>query len=229
MRDDYCISSLNGRYEAIKPSFNNCDSLLKNDSLLSNCLSKNEILVANATGILPILKQLLINQKQLSVGSNLTGLDPRAKLRERTITSALVFDELISELNSETKRTKRAAGYLDGYEKKRINNLTIKAIFAGSATTVAPVFIKGSSLQSTIVISGAVASVYLGAKLLKSVRNKVEFTFDRNLLSDIWTEPQVSSQYPEFVWQLMNRPELTSAMINSPCKRTSRKDGSVCS
>jgi hypothetical protein len=208
MKDDYCVSNINAGFKEIEPSFTNPDSLLKNDSVLNNIFSKTEILVANATGIVPVIKKLLITQSGSSAGAMAKRLEQRQQLMEKILRVKSVFDELQSELSCEAERTKRAADYLDGYKTRRTNNLTIAAIFAGSATTVAPVFVKSSTPQNTIVIGGAIVSAYLGAKLLQNGHNKVDFTYERNLISDIWTAPQVPTQYPEFIWQLMNRKEL---------------------
>ncbi|WP_157543802.1 hypothetical protein [Mucilaginibacter paludis] len=223
MKDDYCVSNINAGFKEIEPSFTNPDSLLKNDSVLSSRFSKNEILVANATGMVPLIKQLLITQNNGSAGAMAAGLELRQQLTEKELRVKSVFDELQSELSCETERTKRAAGYLDGYEKKRTNNLTIGAIFAGSATTVAPVFVKSSTPQNTIVIGGAIVSAYLGARLLQAGHNKVDFTYQRNLISDIWTAPKVSTQYPKFIWQLMNRKELNIGDNNLSIQQNIKK------
>ena len=223
MKDDYCVSNIDAAYTEIEPSFANPDSLLQNDSLLNNRFSKNEILVANATGIMPVIKQLLINKTEKNTGAKLNDLEMSVQLQEQGLRVKSVFDELISELSCETARTKRAAAYLDGYKTKRANNLTIAAIFAGSATTVVPVFVKSSTPQNTIVIGGAIVSAYLGAKLLQSGHNKVDFTYERNLLSDIWTDPKVSEEYPEFIWQLMNRTELNTGNNNLSVQQNIKK------
>ncbi|RKR81863.1 hypothetical protein BDD43_2024 [Mucilaginibacter gracilis] len=223
MKDDYCISNINAEFTEIRPSFINPDSLFKNDSLLSNNLTRKEILVANATGMVPLIKKLFVNQNDSSARTRVRRLELRHQLQDQIWRVKTVFDELSSELNCETERTKRAAGYLDGYEKKRTNNLTIGAIFAGSATTVAPVFVKSSTPQNTIVIGGAIVSAYLGAKLLQSGHNKIAFTYERNLLSDVWTEPRVSSQYPEFIWQLMNGNELNIGNNNLSVQQNIKK------
>lgn len=223
MKDDYCVSNINAGFREIEPSFTNPDSLLKDDSLLSNRFSKNEILVANATGIVPVIKQLLINQSDRSAGAMAKRLEQRQHLTEKVLRVKSVFDALQSELSCEAERTKRATVFLDGYKSKRANNLTIAAIFAGSATTVAPVFVKSSTPQNIIVIGGAIVSAYLGAKLLQTGHNKVDFTYERNLISDIWTEPLVSSQYPEFIWQLMNRKELNIGNSNLSIQQNIKK------
>ncbi|TFF33327.1 hypothetical protein [Mucilaginibacter psychrotolerans] len=223
MKDDYCVSNINGVFSEIEPSFNNPDSLLENDSLLSNGFSKKEILVANATGMIPVIKQLLITQNDRPVGTMIKGPGLQQRIQEQLLRVKSIFDELQSELSCETERTKRAAAYLDGYKTKRANNLTIAAMFAGSATTVVPVLVKSSKPQNTIVIGGAIVSAYLGAKLLQSGHNKVDFTYERNLLSDIWTDTKVSEEYPAFIWQLMNRKELNTGNNNLSLQQNIKK------
>ncbi|MET3980288.1 hypothetical protein ABIB62_002891 [Mucilaginibacter sp. UYP25] len=196
---------------------------------MNGIISRREILVANATGILPLVKQLFIIQKNQSAADKITAQKQLVQLQEHLFEVKSIFDELISELNCETERTKRATGYLEGYEKKRTNNLTIGAIFAGSVTTAAPIFVKNIKPQNTIVIGGAILSAYLGAKVLTSGHNKVNFTYERNLLSDIWTEPQFSNQYPEFSWQLMNRKELNIGNSQLSVQQNIKKDGRVSS
>jgi len=207
LKDDYCVSNINTGFTEIMPSFNNPDSLIKNDSLLSLKFSKNEILVANATGMIPVIKKIIMNQNVSTAGPGVNGLNLRMQLQGQVQRVESVFNEIISELNCETERTKRAAVYLDGYEKKRTNNLTIAAILAGSATTVTPIIVQSGRTQNIIVIGEALISTYLGVKLLQSGHNRVDFIYERNLLSDIWTEPQVPGQYPKFLWQMMIRKE----------------------
>jgi len=213
MKNDYCISNITSDFTEIKSSFNNPDSLFAGNKDLNTHFTKNEIIVANAVGSIAILQKLISNLNDTSADAKLNNIALRQQLLEQTFRVKSVFDELNSEINCESERTKRAATYLDGYEKKRTTNLTIAAILTGSATSIAPLVIKDNKSQNAATIIGAVASAYLGAKLLYSGNKKVKFTYDRNLLSDVWNEPKISTQYPEFIWLLMNLKELNTGSM----------------
>jgi len=208
MNDDYCVSNITSNFNEIMPQAYNPDSVYAKDTLLNKTLSRNEFLVANATGTVPLIRRLIANSKKDSAVSKLTNLELRQQLQEKTIRIKSILDELSAEINCEAGRTKRAADFLGGFSAKRNNQLTIGTIFAGSVTTAAPLVIKNTKAQNATVVTGAIAAAYLGVKLLQSGHSKVQFTYERNLLSDIWVSPKQATQYPAFIWFLLTRPEL---------------------
>lgn len=208
MNNDYCIATITSDLTEIGPIYSNPDSLMEHDSLLSSKLSPKEILIANAIGTIPVIRHLLLNLSDTSAAAKINSLELSMQLQEQTLRASAVFDELSSQVSCETERTKRAAGYLDGYEKTRTRNLTIGTIFLGSGMALAPIVIKDGAPQNITIISGAVLSAYLGVQLLRPGRKKVTFTYERNLLADIWFEPRASAEYPGFIWLLLTRKEL---------------------
>src|ERR1700761_5078132 len=75
MNDDYCISNINGNFTEIEPYCHRPDSLFSHDTLLNRHFSKNEILVANAIGSIPIIRDLLTNLRDQSTSATVNRLE----------------------------------------------------------------------------------------------------------------------------------------------------------
>jgi len=216
MNNDYCITTMTADYNTIKPFNGSNDSLAANAILLKGKLTDKEIVVAKATGTFAVVNELFAAYNDTISTGQINRLMLKQQLLEQRLQIKAAFDELIAEVDCESERTKRAAGYLDKYEKKRNNQLTLGGILAGAAGTAAPMAINNQKTQNGVVIGASVLAAYFGIKLLFLGHKKIEFTYSRNLLADLLYAPQVSTQYPDFIWQLINSKELsTSAEQNS--------------
>ncbi|MNX58764.1 hypothetical protein D3C86_896160 [compost metagenome] len=92
---------------------------------------------------------------------------------------------------------------MDDISRKKVNKLTIGAIFAGTVSGIAPLIVKQQSSQNAMVITGSALSATLGVLALTDNRKVVQFSYDKNFLSDIWYNPERSTVYPEFIWLLL--------------------------
>lgn len=210
LHTDYCIYDAGASDE--KPSFfiTNIDSLIAKDTLLKRLFSRKEILLANATGTISQIQRLL----RVSCDSgNIAEMELQVLSRQIQGKVSLVrqdINTIVAELSCEAVRTKRAADYLDNLNKKRINRLTVGAIFAGALTTVAPIIIHQQGAQNGVVIAGAGLSTAFGLTALLPGNKSLSFTYDVNFLKDIWYGPTQSSTYPFGIWFLLTQKQFNS-------------------
>jgi len=202
LSSDYCAQD----YQEGPPvSYQNPDSFLLISKTMQKKLNVDELQLANSIGILRQIKA----RGELNVGGSDKSL---AKVREldldienRISFASNIVNSIAAEIHCESERTGRIANYLDELGKKRVNKFTIGAIFAGAVTGVAPLIIKEQSPQNAVVIVGSALSAGLGIAALTNNRKKVQFTYCRNLLADIWYLPDSSKVYPTFLWLMIKQ------------------------
>jgi hypothetical protein len=136
----------------------------------------------------------------------------------RIETARVAVAAISAELACEEERTEQAADYLAKHESDAVQRLTIASVLVAAATSVASVFLSTSNAraapQDAVAIGGAALTVGLGLGSLY-VHPKVEFAHPRNLLTDIWNGPAVSTQYPPVLWAYLSRPEFSNHGIRS--------------
>ncbi|RZJ76041.1 MAG: hypothetical protein EOO45_03655 [Flavobacterium sp.] len=198
---DYCDQKLQDEQQ---PSYHSADSLSMVATLLAGTLSEEEIKLANALGILNLLReQFTLKQKKVNTERiNYLSLETQ----NRIIYATGIVDGLAATIHCESERCGRLSDYLDGISKKRVNKLTIGAILGGTISGLAPLIVKNQGTQNALVISGSAISAGLGILALTNAGKTVEFTYDKNFLADVWYNPNSSTVYPKFVWLMLKAP-----------------------
>lgn len=211
LNNDFCMADTSLSTKEIQPNYFDQDSLMKEDTLLASLLSPKEIFALNATGMIPLMDHLINIYKDISKNRTTDLLIINARIQQQITTIKQQIDGLAAELDCEAERTGRAIGYLDNIAKKRNNKLTVGAIFAGTVATAAPLTIKNQAVQNGIVITTGIISTASGIAALSSGKKRVEFTYQRNLLSDIWYGPKQSDDYPPVIWFLLTHKVFNAA------------------
>lgn len=207
---DFCTPAIEYNYSTSFFPFANTDSLLKKDTLLVRFLSEQDILMANATATLSLIRNMLVSAGDSSIRGQISYLNYNEQMQQRLQLFRTEIDGILAELDCEAGRTNQIASYLGDINKKKNTKLTVGAILAGSVSTIAPIVIKNTTPQNVVVISSGVISAGLGLLLLNPGGKKVKLMHYRNLLEDIWFAPKKSTTYPPGVWYILNEPKLSS-------------------
>ena len=190
----------------------NADSLVRANSALGNVLSEHDMLMANATGILPLIQKLVIVHGDTSVTGRLSAAGIVARIQNRLLLASSEIDGVVAELDCEGERADQLANYLDGLNRKRNNRLTATSIIIGAAVVVATAAVSGDHAQNAVGISGGLVAAGLGVLLLDTSGKGIKMDYSgRNVLSDIWFVPASSTMYPPFIWYMLNEKRFSNS------------------
>lgn len=211
LNDSFCDPALAYTYDstylpqpAIQPF------LLANPSLRQR-YSQHDLLLANATGTLPLLLELQQLEANSQIDTRLEQLSKRQQILHRLLLASTEISSLAAELDCEGERADQLAEYLDQRDNRRVRRLTILSIVVGAVTTVVSTLIQADTPDKVIGIGGGVASAALGGLAAFSSQQTVSYQHPRNLLTDIWNQRKVSSVYPPFIWYVLNEPAFSNS------------------
>lgn len=212
LTNDYCFPFKKNSNDNLSPSYLHPDSLFVINTLLSAKFTREEILVADCMGIIPQLNQLLKLKQDTSAINHTVNL---LKLNDQVQRKILMVQDEINgiadELDCEAQRTRRIYTFLDNKQKSRNNKLTAGSILFSAVTTIVPVVVKNQGVQNGILIGGGTISAILGLGVLLPNKQKVEMTYNRNLLTDIWYGSAGSNLYPPSIWSMLSQKELNNS------------------
>ncbi|AUD07386.1 hypothetical protein CWM47_19380 [Spirosoma pollinicola] len=180
------------------------ETILKIDSSLTHRYTRHDLLLANAMGILPLLRELISLEGSNQLNSRVDILTKYQQILNRIILTSTQISGLAAELDCESERAERIATYLDQRDAQRIRRLTILSVVLGAATTVATALIHADGTAKVVGIGGGVLGAGFGGLAATSSTHSVPFHHDRNLLADIWYQPKQSSVYPPMIWYFLN-------------------------
>src|SRR5207253_2502255 len=109
---------------------------LLSDTSLTRRFSQHDLLMANAMGILPLLRTLIRLQKAKSTQRS-EQVEVKQKILNRLLLASTEISSLAAELDCEGERADQLATYLDQKDTRRIRRLTLLSVVIGAATTVA--------------------------------------------------------------------------------------------
>lgn len=159
---------------------------------------------ARAVGLLPLLARL----------DDASG---RVALLERVTALALQVDSLVAELDCEGERALQAAGSMRAREERLRRWLAVASLAVGGAATIATAALEKDNVsptaQEVVGIVGGALSAAFGLAVL-AVHEKRTFTHSRNLLEDIWRNPDRSALYPPALWTYLTRREFSNEGIH---------------
>ena len=199
----YCSPTAPHTYNPDFLPLTNTDSILVNSHGLAKTMSDHDILMANATGTLGLANQILEAKKDSSVTGRLKLLEISSRIQNHLLLLTTEISGISAELDCEGERADLFANYLDNMNDKRTARLTGASIVIGALATVAAVAVSKNSAQNVISISGGLVSAGLGILTIKPAGKKIKYIHDRNVLEDIWFEPEKSSVYSPFLWYIL--------------------------
>jgi hypothetical protein len=218
---NYCAPPSPYLYDSTYIPLTDITSILQRDNLLLKRFSYQDLLLANASGSLFLMEDLvhLQENKNIDEDSLVFILVKKQQIFNRLLLASTEVASLAAELDCESERSKQLANYLDQISDTRIQRFTILSVVTGAATGIGTSVSKNYGSQVTIGIGGSIISGIFGGLAVFSSKHTIEFKHNRNLLSDIWYNPKISSTYPPFIWSVLNSKEFntggSTSTINS--------------
>jgi hypothetical protein len=190
---------------------------LQKENLLLKYYSYQDLLLANASGSLFLLRDLVHLQKSKSddEDSLVYVLVKKQQIFNRLLLASTEVASFAAELDCESERAKQLANYLDQINGTRVQRYTILSVVTGAITGIGTSVSKNYGSQVSIGISGSIISAIFGGLAALSSRNSITVKHNRNLLSDIWYNPKISSAYPPFIWSVLSSKEFNPGEPNS--------------
>lgn len=207
---DYCTPVLSYSYNPAYAPRPDIDAVLQSDTSLTKHYSRHDLLMANATGVLPLLQELSRLHKGRSDEERLERITKRLQIQQRLQLASTELSSFAAELDCEGERADQLATYLDEKDTRRVRRLTIFSVVIGAVTTVATALIEASNPNKIIGISGGLVSATTGGLAAFSSNKSVAFSHKRNLLADLWNQPEQSSIYPPFIWYVLNEKSFSN-------------------
>ena len=171
-------------------------------------LSKHDQLLCHLLGLSNEINALSRLKKEGTNNGDYLRL--KQKINSRIGLAQAQLTAVAAELDCEGERSDMAADYLDGLNSKRNRQLTVGSVVIGALTTVVSAVAKNNT-QTIVGISGGLISAGLGAMTINPKGKKVEFYHEHNLLRTIWQDGEKNTDYPDFVWKMLNEKQFSSS------------------
>lgn len=200
----YCEPAFRFNYDSTFVPRPDLAEVLQTDTILRHLFLPHDLQVANATGVLPILRELVALENVNQSLNNRLISEKRQEIYNRLQLASMEISGVAAELDCEAERATRLATYLQQRDSKRTQRLTILSVVAGAVTTVASALIQADTPNKTVSIGGGLISAYLGGMAAFSSKHTIHLVDQRNLLTDVWKQSPQSAVYSPFVWYVLN-------------------------
>jgi len=207
----YCDPPLPYRYDpafAPQPDF----EAALTPALLARYPRRN-LLTANAAGILPLLKELLVLEeaaRRQQPAAELAVLRQRQRIAAQLALVSTTVASVAAELDCEGERADQVAGYLSEQDNRRTQRLNVLSISIGAASGIGTTVIENQPAQYAFGIGGGLLAAGLGLLTLTG-GHSAEFMHPRNLLADVWAEKPASELFPPSVWYMLTEPAFSNS------------------
>ena len=210
-QSNYCHPTVDYKYDSTYLPEANIDAILKTDTALTRRYSHHDLVMANAIGVVPLLRELIALETNTKADTRLERVIKHQQILNRLLVASTQISSVAAELDCEGERADRLGTYLDQHDSQRVRRLTLLSIIVGAATTVATTLIQSDNAGKVVGIGGGVVSAGLGGLAAFSSNRTIHLNHPRNLLSDVWQQNQHSSVYPPFVWYVLNNKEFSNS------------------
>ncbi|MCO6494779.1 MAG: hypothetical protein J5I91_03740 [Bacteroidetes bacterium] len=181
------------------------------DTTLINHFSFAAINIANAIGLLDMLKEynLLNIQNTLSssIEKRLKLLELRQTIMQKINTASLEISAVTSEMDCEEERANQIANYLKGKIDQKERNLVIGSIVVGAIGAITSEGLNNNPLSgksgSYVSVGTALVEATLGVLILIN-KKSIMFYHERNTPAEIWVGPEISKTLPPPIWYYLN-------------------------
>jgi hypothetical protein len=195
-------------------------TIITSDSILKKKYSASNINIANATGTLDLIFELVQLKKlyatKATPETQISIMIKKQEIANRLIVCRTEIAGIAAELDCEGERAAQLSSYMSDKQLSKINKLTVASITVGALSAVIAVFIHPQSLSNAIAITGGLGSAALGLMTL-SISDKTEYKHPRNLLKDIWYEPKTSKLFPIAIWYILTHKEFSNNRKHTIC------------
>ncbi len=162
-------------------------------------------------GLLPLLWQSIALERERATkkeGADVELILVRQQILTLTVLATLEATSLAAVVRCEQARADRLA---DSLAEKQAGNrqlATVVSVIIESATMVATggLILAGHAVAEGIaaLVGGTMASIVAGVSLYQPSRH--DFQHPRNLLKEIWENPQQARYFPGPVWRFLSEP-----------------------
>lgn len=211
----YCAPPTPYVYDSTYIPLADITAILNFDTLLTKKYSYEDLLIANATGTLFLIQDVIHLEENKSADNLVYILTKKQQIFNRLLLASTEVASLAAELDCESERTKQLAGYLDQSNDNRVQKFTILSVVTGAITAIITLGNNSSKAQIVFGVAGSIVSGVFGGLAAVSSKQKMIFNHKRNLLTDIWYESKTSSYYPPFIWFILQGKEFTNRKEHS--------------
>jgi len=217
---NYCAPSNAYIYDSSYIPLTDITPFLSNNEILLKKYTYQDLLLANASGALFLLQDLINLQinKSDDEDSLVYVLVKKQQIFNKLLLASTELASIAAELDCESERSKQLADYLDQINNTLIQQLTILSIITGATTAIITSADNSRTAQISVGINGSILSAIFGGLAVIQSRKSILLLHNRNLLSDIWNEPENSNTYPPFIWYVLNKKEFNNGDTNSIIK-----------
>jgi hypothetical protein len=169
--------------------------------------SPQEVLLANAAGILAMLDEL-------DGASGERRNEVQAKIQLRLLLFSASIESTAAELDCDGERADRAATILDQAVSRRTTLLTVSSIVVGAAASIFMGISENNEANRIAGVAGGAASAGLGLAALFWTA-KIRYSHPRNALADVWYEREHSEIFPPPIWFVLKQATLSNDQKHS--------------
>lgn len=169
--------------------------------------SADALQVAEVAGVVPLLNHIATNTGAARQDP-FPAIVSRQRLTELLLLTLLEITSVTAELTCERDRADQVADRIDEIDGARVKRLTIASILFGGIAGIVSGGIglaAGASVggEATDVAGGLLAS-WFGVSALFT-HSEVEFRHGRNVLREIWDDPQHPRLFSSTIWRYLHR------------------------
>jgi hypothetical protein len=208
---NYCAPTTPYHYDSAYLPQKDITAHLDNNKSIFKKYSNQDWFLANATGSFFLLKELVeLQNGKLDEEDSIYCLVKKQEIFNRLLLASIELQSIAAELDCESERSKQLANYLDQINDTRVQKLTITSVVTGAATAIITSVSKDHNTQVVVGVMGSLISAVFGGLAAISSKKMVEVKHYRNLLADIWYDPEKSTVYPPFIWYVLKTKEFNA-------------------
>ncbi|MGH7235576.1 MAG: hypothetical protein ACREIO_04265, partial [Nitrospiraceae bacterium] len=167
--------------------------------------------IAAAVGLLPLLRESVALERESAAkkeGAAVELVRVRQQIVARTLLAMLEATSLAGVVRCEQARADELADSLAENQANSVQLATLVSVIIESATIIATggLVLAGHEVAEGIaaLVGGTMAAAVAGVSLYQPGRH--DFQHPRNLLKEIWENPQPAQYFPGPVWQFLSEP-----------------------
>lgn len=156
--------------------------------------------------ILPLLNEIAALD-QTNQESLIEFLDLRQQLTDHILLALFETASTVAELTCERDRSNQSADRMEAKDASRMRSLTVVSLLFGGLAAIASggLGLAGTASvasNSADVAGGAFSTIFGGAALMNHATE--EFRHERNLLAEIWNDPEDSKLFSPAIWRFLH-------------------------
>lgn len=193
------------------PIFQNADSILAIHQSLLNSYSKQNVLMITALKLNDAISELATLKGNTNTEAQIKAIRLKEEINTTLIATQTELNATSAELDCEGERIEQIAKSIDSKNNTYINRLTVASIVLGAAASIAGILISDNNWNNGITIGAGIGGGGLAFGVLKNKGHKIELYHKRNLLRNIWSEKNLSSNFPPFVWFMLSEKQFSNS------------------